>query len=87
VPKNAAYGPGVVAMAKAGNEPAGTAGSQFFVVTAGGGGLTPDYALLGRVTKGMRVVQAIGQLGDPASGGTGTPLQSVVIEKATVREH
>ena len=34
----------------------------------------------------MKVVQEIGQLGDPASGGAGTPLQSVVIEKATVRE-
>jgi peptidyl-prolyl cis-trans isomerase B (cyclophilin B) len=87
VPSNAAYEPGVVAMAKAGNEPAGTAGSQFFVVTAAGAGLTPDYALLGKVTKGMDVVQAIGELGDPASGGAGTPLQSVVIEKATVREH
>ena len=87
VPQSASYGVGVVAMAKAGNEPAGTAGSQFFVVTGAGAGLTPDYALLGRVTKGMKVVQAIGQLGDPASGGAGTPLQSVVIEKAAVREH
>jgi peptidyl-prolyl cis-trans isomerase B (cyclophilin B) len=87
VPSNAAYNPGVVAMAKAGNEPSGTAGSQFFVVTAAGTGLTPDYALLGKVTKGMGVVQAIGELGDPASGGAGVPLQSVVIEKATVREH
>jgi peptidyl-prolyl cis-trans isomerase B (cyclophilin B) len=87
VPANAAYNPGVVAMAKAGNEPPGTAGSQFFVVTGAGAGLTPDYALLGKVTKGMDVVQAIGELGDPASGGAGTPLQSVVIEKATVREH
>jgi hypothetical protein len=33
------------------------------------------------------VVRVIGELGDPASGGAGTPLQSVVIEKATVREH
>jgi peptidyl-prolyl cis-trans isomerase B (cyclophilin B) len=87
VPSSAAYDPGVVAMAKAGNEPAGTAGSQFFVVTGAGAGLTPDYALLGKVTKGMDVVKAIGELGDPASGGAGTPLQSVVIEKATVREH
>jgi peptidyl-prolyl cis-trans isomerase B (cyclophilin B) len=87
VPSNAAYDPGVVAMAKAGNEPAGTAGSQFFVVTGAGAGLTPDYALLGKVRKGMEVVQAIGELGDPASGGAGTPLQSVVIEKAIVREH
>ena len=86
VPRNAAYTPGVVAMAKAGNEPSGTAGSQFFVVTAAGTGLTPDYALLGRVTKGMDVVREIGKLGDPASGGAGTPLQSVVIEKATVNE-
>jgi peptidyl-prolyl cis-trans isomerase B (cyclophilin B) len=87
VPANAAYVPGVVAMAKAGNEPAGTAGSQFFVVTGADTGLTPDYALLGKVTKGMDVVQAIGELGDPASGGAGTPLQSVVIEGAKVREH
>ena len=86
VPADAAYVPGVVAMAKAGNEPPGTAGSQFFVVTAEGTGLTPDYALLGKVTKGMDVVQAIGELGDPASGGTGIPLQSVVIEGTTVSE-
>jgi peptidyl-prolyl cis-trans isomerase B (cyclophilin B) len=86
VPADAAYEPGVVAMAKAGNEPSGTGGSQFFVVTGASAGLTPDYALLGKVTKGMDVVRAIGQLGDPASGGAGTPLQSVVIEEATVRE-
>jgi len=86
VPGNASYAPGVVAMAKAGTEPAGTGGSQFFVVTGAASGLTPDYALLGKVTKGMTVVQAIGRLGDPASGGAGTPKQSVVIEKATVRE-
>ena len=35
-------------------------------------GLTPDYALLGKVTDGMDVVKAIGKLGDPASGGAGT---------------
>jgi peptidyl-prolyl cis-trans isomerase B (cyclophilin B) len=86
VPPDAAYSPGVVAMAKAGNEPPGTAGSQFFVVTGSSTSLTPDYALLGKVTEGMDVVQAIGELGDPASGGAGTPLQSVVVEKATVRE-
>ena len=86
VPRNAAYTRGVVAVAKAGNEPAGAGGSQFFVVTGADAGLPPDYALLGRVTKGMDVVQEIGKLGDPASGGAGTPLQSVVIEKATVNE-
>src|SRR5262245_2041356 len=86
VPRGAAYTRGVVAMAKAGNEPAGTGGSQFFVVSGPDAGLPPDYALLGRVTKGMDVVQEIGKLGDAASGGAGTPLQSVVIEKATVNE-
>jgi peptidyl-prolyl cis-trans isomerase B (cyclophilin B) len=86
VPADASYAPGVVAMAKAGNEPAGAAGSQFFVVTAADTGLTPDYALLGKVTKGMDVVQAIGELGDPASGGAGAPLQPVVIEGTEVRE-
>jgi peptidyl-prolyl cis-trans isomerase B (cyclophilin B) len=86
VPASARYEPGVAAMAKAANEPAGTGGSQFFVVTGAGGGLTPDYALLGKITEGMDVVSAIGELGDPASGSAGSPLQSVVIEKATVRE-
>ena len=86
-PRDSLYTKGVVAMAKTAAEPPGTAGSQFFVVTGAGSGLTPDYALLGKVTKGMDVVRAIGKLGDPASGGTGTPLQSVVIEKATVHEH
>jgi peptidyl-prolyl cis-trans isomerase B (cyclophilin B) len=85
VPRSATYTKGVVAMAKTQTEPPGTAGSQFFVVTAGDVGLPPEYALLGRVVKGQDVVDAIGELGDPASGGTGTPLQPVVIEKATVR--
>jgi peptidyl-prolyl cis-trans isomerase B (cyclophilin B) len=86
VPRNVTYDPGVVAMAKGGSEPPGTAGSQFFVVIGPGPGLTPGYALLGKVTKGMRVVRKIGKLGNAASGGAGTPLQSVVIEKASVRE-
>jgi cyclophilin family peptidyl-prolyl cis-trans isomerase len=85
VPRSATYTKGVVAMAKTQTEPPGTAGSQFFVVTAGDVGLPPEYALLGRVVKGQDVVDAISELGDPASGGTGTPLQPVVIEKATVQ--
>ena len=52
-------------MAKAGNEPAGTSGSQFFVVSADGVQLTPDYAVLGRVTDGLDVVEKIGELGNP----------------------
>jgi cyclophilin family peptidyl-prolyl cis-trans isomerase len=85
-PADAAYTTGVVAMAKTENEAPGTAGSQFYVVTGEDAGLPPDYALLGKVTKGIEVTQRIGELGDPASGGSGTPTQPVVIEKATVRE-
>jgi cyclophilin family peptidyl-prolyl cis-trans isomerase len=85
-PRNASYRRGTVAMAKSPVEPPGTAGSQFFIVTGPDAGLTPDYALLGTVVKGQRVVDEIGELGDPASGGAGTPLQTVVIEGAEVSE-
>jgi peptidyl-prolyl cis-trans isomerase B (cyclophilin B) len=85
-PPDTVYTKGTVAMAKAESEPAGTAGSQFYIVTAPDAGLPPDYALLGKVVKGQRVVDAIGELGDPASGGTGTPLQPVVIERASLSE-
>ena len=76
------YTKGTVAMAKAGPEPPGTAGSQFFVVTedAGGAGLTPDYAVVGKVEDGLDVVERIGALGDAAE----QPTQTVVIEKMTV---
>jgi peptidyl-prolyl cis-trans isomerase B (cyclophilin B) len=85
-PGDTVYTKGIVAMAKAEAEPAGTSGSQFYIVTAADAGLPPDYALLGKVVEGQRVVDAIGQLGDPASGGTGTPLQPVVVERASVSE-
>jgi peptidyl-prolyl cis-trans isomerase B (cyclophilin B) len=85
-PRTATYLKGTVAMAKSPVEPPGTAGSQFYIVTAPDAGLPPEYALLGKVVKGQRVVDEIGQLGDPASGGAGTPLQTVAIEKAKVSE-
>jgi cyclophilin family peptidyl-prolyl cis-trans isomerase len=77
------YEKGVVAMAKAGPEAAGTAGSQFFVVTADDAGLPPDYAVVGRVTDGLDVVDRIGVLGDP---NTELPTQPVVIDDMTVVE-
>jgi cyclophilin family peptidyl-prolyl cis-trans isomerase len=69
-------------MAKAGNEPPGTSGSQFFVVTAADAGLPPEYAIVGTVTEGMETVKAIEALGI----GDGPPTQTVVIEKVTVEE-
>jgi peptidyl-prolyl cis-trans isomerase B (cyclophilin B) len=80
-PPNARYTKGVVAMAKTGAEPAGTAGSQFFVVTAPNAGLPPEYALLGKVTRGLGVVERIGKLGNPANE---QPTRRVVIESMTV---
>ena len=73
-------------MAKTGTEPPGTAGSQFYVVTGQDAGLPPEYALLGKVVKGMDVAMKIDALGDPQSGGEGTPLRPVVLEKATLEE-
>ena len=58
-PDDVVYSEGVVAMAKGGPEPAGTAGSQFFVVTAPDAGLPADYAVLGKVVRGMEVVKRI----------------------------
>jgi peptidyl-prolyl cis-trans isomerase B (cyclophilin B) len=83
-PADTVYERGMVAMAKTGAEPAGTAGSQFFVVTGQAPDLAPEYATLGRVSKGLPVVERIGRLGDPASGGTGTPIEPVVIRKTKV---
>jgi len=80
-PADATYPKGTVAMAKAGPEPPGTAGSQFFVMT-GDRGLPPEYAIVGKVTDGLDTVETIGELGDAAE----QPTQVVVIEKVTVRE-
>jgi len=77
---DAAYVKGVVAMAKTQAEPAGTAGSQFFVVTGDDIGLPPDYAIVGKVTKGLDVVQLIDTQGDPA---TEQPLRPVVVRSVT----
>jgi cyclophilin family peptidyl-prolyl cis-trans isomerase len=71
-PKGTTYKKGTVAMAKTGDEPAGTAGSQFFVVTGADAGLPPDYAVVGEVTSGQDVVDRIGKLGDSSEQPTST---------------
>jgi len=82
-PSGARYTKGVVAMAKTAQEPPGTAGSQFYVVTGEDARLPPEYAILGKVTEGLEVVERIGELGDPT---TEEPTQPVVVERARVRE-
>jgi cyclophilin family peptidyl-prolyl cis-trans isomerase len=81
-PNNARYTKGTVAMAKSAVEPPGTAGSQFFVVTAEDAGLPPQYAIVGEVTDGLDVVERIGELGDAKE----QPTQPVVIRTVTVSE-
>jgi cyclophilin family peptidyl-prolyl cis-trans isomerase len=77
------YPVGAMAFGKGGNAPAGTAGSQWFIVTgSGNSGLTADYAGLGTVTSGLDVAQKIGQLA-PASGD-GAPTTKVTIKKITI---
>ena len=82
-PEDLAYSKGVVAMAKTGTEPAGTSGSQFFIVTGEDAGLPPDYALLGTVTKGQEVVDKIGVV---SVGPDEQPVDPVVIRQIRITE-
>ena len=81
-PSDSRYTQGVVAMAKAGFEPAGTSGSQFFVVTGEDVGLPPEYAIVGTVSDGMETVMRIDALGV----ADGPPSQAVVVEQVSVSE-
>lgn len=82
-PEDLTYDKGVVAMAKTGAEAPGTSGSQFFVVTGDADDLAPEFALLGKVTTGLEVAEAIGAV---QTGPDERPLDPVVIEKIEIRE-
>lgn len=81
-PENASYTKGVVAMAKSSAEPPGSSGSQFFVVTSVDTGLPPEYALVGKVSKGYETVTRIDSLATPSE----KPKQTVLIEKITIEK-
>jgi peptidyl-prolyl cis-trans isomerase B (cyclophilin B) len=83
-PQDTKYEKGLVAMAKTQTEPAGTSGSQFFVVTGDDVQLPPDYAVLGHVTDGIDVVEQIGKLGN-AADPTGAPTEKVTIDKMELK--
>jgi cyclophilin family peptidyl-prolyl cis-trans isomerase len=83
-PSDATYAKGTVAMAKSPAEAPGTAGSQFFVVTADGTGLTPDYAIVGEVTDGADTIDRIAALG--VADVDGPPSQPVVVSSVSVTE-
>jgi peptidyl-prolyl cis-trans isomerase B (cyclophilin B) len=86
-PRSTQYVRGDVAMAKTQVQPSGASGSQFFVVTAANvtqsAGLTPDYALVGKVVSGQAVVDAIGALPTNPQGD-GVPTPPVVMSSVTV---
>jgi peptidyl-prolyl cis-trans isomerase B (cyclophilin B) len=81
-PANLAYTKGVVAMAKSSADPPGASGSQFYVVTGADAGLPPEYALVGKVSKGYPVVARIGKLGNASE----KPKQTVLIEKISIEK-
>lgn len=80
------YPKGSVAMAE---PPGGEAGSQFFLVYRDTT-LPPDYTLVGRVTSGLDIVEAIAKDGvDPGSPtpGDGPPATPLTITAARVQEN
>jgi peptidyl-prolyl cis-trans isomerase B (cyclophilin B) len=79
-PANLAYTKGTVAMAKSSAEPPGRSGSQFYVVTGADAGLPPEYALVGKVSEGIDVVERIGELGTAGE----QPKQTILIEAVTI---
>jgi peptidyl-prolyl cis-trans isomerase B (cyclophilin B) len=82
-PEDLTYDKGVVAMAKTALEDPGTSGSQFFVVTGEGTPLPPEYALLGKVTKGQDVVDLIGVA---PVGPDEQPVEPIVMKSVKVAE-
>jgi cyclophilin family peptidyl-prolyl cis-trans isomerase len=81
-PAGTKYTKYTVAMAKTASEPAGTSGSQFFIVTARDAGLPPQYAIVGKVTSGRDVVDRIVKV---PRGNNEQPIVPVVIRKATLQ--
>ena len=84
-----AYPRGTVAMAKTGTEPPGTAGSQFFIVTADHASLPADFAVLGTITNGKSTPDLISSQDidvSRAMGGPqdGPPKEPIVIESVKV---
>jgi cyclophilin family peptidyl-prolyl cis-trans isomerase len=85
------YPLGTLAYAKTGTAPAGSAGSQFFVVTSDRPASLEQkkddsyqYGVFGHVTKGIEVAKKIESLG--GSDEAGTPKLPVYINKVTISE-
>ena len=70
--------PGMFSMANAGPN---TGGSEFFITLAATPWLDGKHAIFGKVSSGLEVVQAIGQV---QKGASDRPVEDVVMEKVTV---
>lgn len=82
-PPKDGYPLGALAAAKTDQEPAGTMGSQFYIVTGTNGmGLPNDYARFGVVTKGIDVARTIESFGNTA----GKPSRTLYIFKVSISE-
>lgn len=83
-PEDLTYDEGIVAMAKGGDELPGTSASQFFIVSGPSGqSLDAEYALLGKVTKGMDV---IAKIMETATADMQPPSAYTYVERATIVE-
>jgi cyclophilin family peptidyl-prolyl cis-trans isomerase len=79
LPKAGQYEVGSLAMANAGPN---TNGSQFFIISGSDGvRLPPQYALFGKVVKGLEVVEAMQSV---PTGPGDRPNTDVVIESVTI---
>ena len=77
------YPIGALAAAKGGSDPAGTFGSQFFIVTGSQGATLPnDYSRFGNVTAGLKNAQKIESFAPAA--GDGVPTKKVTITKVVI---
>jgi cyclophilin family peptidyl-prolyl cis-trans isomerase len=82
LPKPGQYEIGSVAMANAGPH---TNGSQFFLISGpNGAALPPQYALFGKIVKGLDVLEAMQNV---PTGGGDRPKQDVVINSVAITQH
>lgn len=79
---NTGYTAGTVAMAKTATDPAGAAGSQFFIVVGKKDDLPPQYAILGKVIRGWNTVTAISRVPTERDGESDSPESPIVISRA-----
>ena len=92
LPKNG-YPLGTLAYAKTSAAPAGSAGSQFFVVTSDRPAAleqkqngTYQYGVFGHVTKGIDVAQKLEGFAPTTTNGDGPPTRPLYILKVTITE-